>query len=65
MKIINVTKVALLALASLMLMPAQADYPDKPIGVMVAYQDMSTCLTYLHFRRAVLTLMIQVLTSVD
>ena len=37
MKIINITKVALLAIASLMLMPAQADYPDKPIGVMVAY----------------------------
>ena len=37
MKIVNITKVALLAIASLMLMPAQADYPDKPIGVMVAY----------------------------
>ena len=37
MKIINITKVALLAIASLMLVPAQADYPDKPIGVMVAY----------------------------
>ena len=37
MKIVNITKVALLALSSLMLMPAQADYPDKPIGVMVAY----------------------------
>jgi len=37
MKIINITKVALLAVASLMLLPAQADYPEKPIGVMVAY----------------------------
>ncbi|MBT5407418.1 MAG: tripartite tricarboxylate transporter substrate binding protein, partial [Gammaproteobacteria bacterium] len=37
MKIINVTKVALLALASMMLLPVQADYPEKPIGVMVAY----------------------------
>ena len=37
MKIVNITKLALLAIASLMLMPAQADYPEKPIGVMVAY----------------------------
>ncbi len=37
MKIVNVTKLALLAIASLMFLPAQADYPDKPIGVMVAY----------------------------
>jgi len=37
MKIINITKVALLAVASMMLLPAQADYPEKPIGVMVAY----------------------------
>ena len=37
MKIVNITKVALLALASFMMLPAQADYPDKPIGVMVAY----------------------------
>ena len=37
MKIVNITKLALLAIASLMFLPAQADYPDKPIGVMVAY----------------------------
>ena len=33
----KITKIALLALTSLMFMHAQADYPDKPIGVMVAY----------------------------
>ena len=37
MKIVNITKLALLTIASLMFLPAQADYPDKPIGVMVAY----------------------------
>ena len=37
MKIVNITKLALLAIASVMFLPAQADYPDKPIGVMVAY----------------------------
>ena len=33
----KITKIALLAATSLMFMHAQADYPDKPIGVMVAY----------------------------
>ena len=33
----KITKIALLAVTSLMFMHAQADYPDKPIGVMVAY----------------------------
>ena len=37
MKIINITKLALLTIASLMFLPVQADYPEKPIGVMVAY----------------------------
>ena len=37
MKLMKITKIALLALTSLMFMHAQADYPDKPIGVMVAY----------------------------
>ena len=37
MKLMKITKIALLALTSLMFMQAQADYPDKPIGVMVAY----------------------------
>ena len=37
MKIVNIIKLALLTIASLMFLPAQADYPDKPIGVMVAY----------------------------
>ena len=37
MKLIKITKIALLAVASLMFMQAQAGYPDKPIGVMVAY----------------------------
>jgi len=37
MKLMKITKIALLAAASLMFMHAQADYPDKPIGVMVAY----------------------------
>jgi len=37
MKLMKITKIALLAATSLMFMPAQADYPDKPIGVMVAY----------------------------
>jgi len=37
MKFMKITKIALLALTSLMFMHAQADYPDKPIGVMVAY----------------------------
>ena len=37
MKLMKLTKIALLALTSLMVMHAQADYPDKPIGVMVAY----------------------------
>jgi len=37
MKLIKITKIALLAATSLMFMHAQADYPDKPIGVMVAY----------------------------
>ena len=37
MKLMKITKIALLAATSLMFMHAQADYPDKPIGVMVAY----------------------------
>jgi len=37
MKLIKITKIALLAVASVMFMQAQAGYPDKPIGVMVAY----------------------------
>ncbi len=37
MKFMKITKIALLAVTSLMFMHAQADYPDKPIGVMVAY----------------------------
>ena len=37
MKLMKITKIALLALTSMMFMHAQADYPDKPIGVMVAY----------------------------
>ena len=37
MKLMKITKIALLAVTSLMFMHAQADYPDKPIGVMVAY----------------------------
>ena len=37
MKLFKITKIALLAVASLMFMQAQAGYPDKPIGVMVAY----------------------------
>ena len=37
MKLMKITKIALLTLTSLMFMHAQADYPDKPIGVMVAY----------------------------
>ena len=37
MKLIKITKIALLAVVSLMFMQAQAGYPDKPIGVMVAY----------------------------
>jgi tripartite-type tricarboxylate transporter receptor subunit TctC len=37
MKFMKITKIALLAATSLMFMHAQADYPDKPIGVMVAY----------------------------
>ena len=36
MKLMKITKIALLAVTSLMFMHAQADYPDKPIGVMVA-----------------------------
>ncbi len=37
MKINKITKLALLAITSLMFLPAQAGFPDKPIGVMVAY----------------------------
>lgn len=37
MKLMKITKIVLLAATSLMFMHAQADYPDKPIGVMVAY----------------------------
>ena len=37
MKLMKITKIALLAVTSLMFLHAQADYPDKPIGVMVAY----------------------------
>ena len=37
MKLFKITKIALLAVASVMFMQAQAGYPDKPIGVMVAY----------------------------
>ena len=37
MKFLKITKIALLAVASLIFMQAQAGYPDKPIGVMVAY----------------------------
>ena len=37
MKLIKISKIALLAATSLMFMHAQAGYPDKPIGVMVAY----------------------------